>query len=239
MSNITTDLIDWGKAGTLWNPGYAWADGKGVADAWENKFRHETIRLLKDEVLPTVNARMESSVATADPGAPETGQLTFRSDTSRLRLYDGTSQKTLAWKSEVDSHAGSTSNPHTVTLEQARAAGNGVSGDINVTGGTVNIGGNPVATQTYVDSAEANVTVSEDGVSVGTATSLNFKDHLNVSLVGGVLDIDADHNHDTRYYTQAEVDSKAADGPNKESYLETRIADPTNPDVGRIWLRTD
>jgi hypothetical protein len=37
--------------------------------------------------------------------------------------------------SDIDTHLGSSSNPHTITLEQARAAGNALTGDINTTGG--------------------------------------------------------------------------------------------------------
>lgn len=239
MSNITTDFIDWGSVGTLWDTGWSWEEGKGVPDAWENKFKHETIRLLKDEVLPTVNGRLESEARATDPGTPEEGQLTWRTDTDRLRVYDGVAQKTVAWKSELDTHTSTTTNPHSVSLDQARQVNNTLDGDVAITNGTLTIDTAPVATQGYVDTAPANVDIQEKGVAVGTVSKLNFKDHLNVTLTGGVLDIDADHDHDSRYYTESEVDGLVKDSPSKESYVEARTSDPTAPQTGRVWLRTD
>jgi len=49
-------------------------------------------------------------------------------------FIDIASGGTLATTDQINAHAGRTDNPHTTTLEQARAAGNAVAGDINMAG---------------------------------------------------------------------------------------------------------
>jgi hypothetical protein len=68
----------------------------------------------------------------SDPVSPVEGQTWFNTTEHRLKIYRNGSTETLIDKDELDAHTGDTSNPHSVTLEQARTAGATLSGDINM-----------------------------------------------------------------------------------------------------------
>jgi hypothetical protein len=68
----------------------------------------------------------------ADPGTTVDGQTWYNTTADRFKGQRGGVVKTFTDKEELDAHTGSTSNPHSTTLEQARTAGNTLAGDINM-----------------------------------------------------------------------------------------------------------
>jgi hypothetical protein len=64
----------------------------------------------------------------SDPGSPAEGQVWYNTTTDQLKMYEGGTTRVIA-----DSrHTDSTSNPHSVDLEQARTDGNVLAGDIDM-----------------------------------------------------------------------------------------------------------
>lgn len=240
MSNITTDLKTWGSTGELWPDGYYFTGDAPPYFEFLNKHLYETGRLAKKHT-EVLNGRLESGVDSSSyPGDPEDGQLSWRTDNTRLSIYDSSSTawKGLSYKSELDGHR-SAGNPHSVGLEKARTVNNTLEGNVNNTGGTFQVNGNDVATESWVNTnAPPAVDISEDGTKVlQKAEDIDFLGNLSVVDQGdGTVTVDDSHNHDTRYYTQSEVDSIAADSPNEASYVEVRTSDPSTPDDGRMWL---
>lgn len=82
---------------------------------------------------------------TSDPGTPVEGQVWYNTTDNRLKVYRNGSTEILIDQDELTAHTGDTSNPHTVTLEQARTAGSTVSGDIAMGGNKVTGLGTPTA----------------------------------------------------------------------------------------------
>lgn len=67
----------------------------------------------------------------ADPGTPTDGELWVNGTDDRARVRLNGATKTLSHQDELNAHTGSTSNPHSTTLEQARTAGATIAGNIN------------------------------------------------------------------------------------------------------------
>lgn len=70
----------------------------------------------------------------ADPGTPGEGQLWYNTTTHLFKVYRNSAVTNLVDEVKFQAHAGSTSNPHSTTLEQARTAGSTLSGAINMGG---------------------------------------------------------------------------------------------------------
>lgn len=68
---------------------------------------------------------------TADPGSPEAGQVWYNTTDDRFRYYDGATVETFIHLNDLLAHIAAT-NPHGVTLEEARAAGNVLAGPIDM-----------------------------------------------------------------------------------------------------------
>lgn len=88
MSNISTSLQEWGSVGSAWPSGYNHVENEAPVDAWENKFKYETISNIKNDLIPTVNSRLESGTGTAFPSTPETAELSYRTDEDNLYVND-------------------------------------------------------------------------------------------------------------------------------------------------------
>lgn len=69
---------------------------------------------------------------TSDPGSPENGETWHNSTENRIKIRLNGVTETLSHKGELDTHEALTNNPHTVTLEQARAANNVLTGQIDM-----------------------------------------------------------------------------------------------------------
>jgi len=82
---------------------------------------------------------------TSDPGTPAEGQVWYNTTENRLKVYRNGSTETLVDKDELDAHTTSTSNPHQVTLEQARTQNNTVAGNIAMGDNKVTGLGTPTA----------------------------------------------------------------------------------------------
>lgn len=119
MANYTSNLKTWGDTGTEYPDGYSYLAGEQPVDAWDNFFNYNVEKDI-DHLITLTNQRLESSVGTSFPGSPENGELIWRSDNSRLSVYDSSvpEWKALAYKSELDAHTSLTNNPHSVTLQQ-------------------------------------------------------------------------------------------------------------------------
>lgn len=137
MSNLTTDLQQWGATGKMWPSNYAHQEGEAPVDAWENRFKSEVISNIKDDIIPTINGRLESSSSTTKPTSPEEGQLHWDSDNDNLAVYESASKtwKGVAMDSELNAHETDSTNPHLVTLDQAASEGASISRDVTMTGG--------------------------------------------------------------------------------------------------------
>lgn len=88
---------------------------------------------------------VEFDELTSDPGSPVEGQLWYNTTDSRFKVYRNGSIEVLIDKDELDNHVNSTTNPHTVTLEQARTAGNALSGTIDMGTNKITNMGQPTA----------------------------------------------------------------------------------------------
>jgi len=83
----------------------------------------------------------------SDPGTPAEGQLWYNSTSYLFKVYRNAAVTSLVDASTLSSHTGSTSNPHSTTLEQARTAGSTLSGSINMgTFAITNIGAGSLTT---------------------------------------------------------------------------------------------
>jgi hypothetical protein len=76
--------------------------------------------------------------------------------------------------------------------------------DLDGNGHVTSISTTPIAI------SDTHTSVSEDGTqTVGSVDDINFQGHLNVIDDGdGTVSLDPTHNHDSRYYTESEMDTK-------------------------------
>jgi hypothetical protein len=85
----------------------------------------------------------------ADPGTPVEGQVWYNTTTKLFGIYRNGAASTFSDASALGAHTGSTSNPHTTTLEQARTAGATFAGAINMGGFAItNVGTGTTSTDT-------------------------------------------------------------------------------------------
>ena len=171
MSNISIDINAWGDEGTDLPSGFYFGqnDDYIYVDDINNAF-FETFDGLTS-VINTVNSRLESRASTSFRTGQEEGEFTYRTDTDDLYVYDGTTNKDIALGADLRSHENSTDNPHSVSLEQARSVDNTVSGTIAVTGGRVEINGEPAATQQWVlDNQPTSVAYADNAGKLGNVS---------------------------------------------------------------------
>jgi hypothetical protein len=78
---------------------------------------------------------------TSDPSTPEDGEHWYNSTANRAKVRVNGTSEDIGLKSELDTHTG-LANPHGTDLEDARTAGNTLSGDIDMNGNRIqNVGG--------------------------------------------------------------------------------------------------
>lgn len=104
---------------------------------------------------------LELELLTSDPGTPNEGHIWYNTTLNKVRGNIGGVVQDIIDQGEFDAHSTSTSNPHTVTLEQARTAGATLAGIVNFGGFALqNIGGalaTDAASRGYVDDTVASV----------------------------------------------------------------------------------
>lgn len=84
---------------------------------------------------------IEFEELTIDPASPTEGQVWYNTTDQQFRIRRNGITQDIIFQSTLNTHIGST-NPHTVTLEQARLADNQLAGDVDLNGNTlVNVGG--------------------------------------------------------------------------------------------------
>lgn len=71
---------------------------------------------------------------TVDPSSPSEGQQWYNSTEQKFKVYRNSVVTSFTDAADLSAHSGSTSNPHAVTLEQARQAGATLAGPINMGG---------------------------------------------------------------------------------------------------------
>jgi len=87
----------------------------------------------------------------SDPGAPAEGESWYNTTVDKLKVFANGTLQTVAWDSDLTSHENDTANPHNVTLEQARAEGNAVTGIIKMGNNKIQEVANGVATTDAVN----------------------------------------------------------------------------------------
>jgi hypothetical protein len=70
----------------------------------------------------------------ADPSSPAEGQVWYNTTSALFKIYRSGVVTSFSDAVQLAAHTGSTSNPHTTTLEQARTAGGTLAGPINMGG---------------------------------------------------------------------------------------------------------
>ncbi|ELY47293.1 hypothetical protein [Natronorubrum sulfidifaciens] len=136
MADYTSNLKTWGDTGSEYPDGYNYVEGEQPVDAWDNFFNHNAQKDI-DHLVSLTNKRLESGKGTNYPGSPENGELCWRSDNSRLAIYDEeyNGWREVAFRSDVaeteadlvpirdqiDDHEADTTNPHNVTNDQVGA----------------------------------------------------------------------------------------------------------------------
>lgn len=87
MATYTTNLKTWGDTGSEYPNGYSYLEGEQPVDAWDNFTQYNAIEDIK-HLIDLTNTRLESSIGTAEPVSPEDGEMVYRTDLSKLKLYD-------------------------------------------------------------------------------------------------------------------------------------------------------
>lgn len=192
MADYTSNLKTWGAAGSEYPDGYSYLEGEQPVDEWDNFLSDNLISDVKDHLIPLTNNRIESDYGsdTGHPTSPEDGHQYWETTNDQVEVYDSTAAawKDLAWGADLRAHENTGSgNPHSVTLEDARADNNVLSGAVDFSG--FNVSG--LGTLRFAD-ADANGEewrVTEGGTSgdlrLGTYDSTNgFSEHVGITDVG-------------------------------------------------------
>lgn len=141
-----------------------------------------------------------------------------------------------------DTHVGVENNGTEVAADPSHINFGGSLNATQQSDGDVDVGVETIP-NTHVD-------VENDGTEVSTDPShLNFQGHLNAIKQGdGDIHVDPSHNHDSRYYTQSEVQTwvnNNADVPNASTVdtvndngntIHVQSSAPNNPSNGDIWI---
>lgn len=151
MANYNTDLKDWGSSGEEFPDGYSYAEGEQPVDAWDNFITSNIISDVKDHLVPLTNSRIESDYGSDGnrPSSPEHPHAYYNTDDERIEHWDDGDQ---AWYTHLrrdgDTMAG--------VLDMGGYKIHDGTGTLTLDGvvnapGTLNYGGNEVATQTWVN----------------------------------------------------------------------------------------
>ena len=82
---------------------------------------------------------------TADPGSPVDGEVWYNTTDNRLKVRNAGVTDEFISKAEFEVHTTDLANPHDTDLEEARSAGNTLSGDIAMGGNKITGLGTPTA----------------------------------------------------------------------------------------------
>jgi hypothetical protein len=90
MANYTTNLKDWGAAGSEYPDGYNYEDNVPPVDVWDNFVQNNTINDIQ-HLIGLTNERIEADkgIAGGEPGSPEESHLYHDQDNDRLEVWDG------------------------------------------------------------------------------------------------------------------------------------------------------
>jgi len=173
MANYSTNLKSWGASGSTWPDGYKYVEGEQPVDDWDNFFASNVISDVKDHLIPLTNSRIESDKGGSggEPESPEESHLYHDQTNDRLRVWDGAASQ---WH-DLMHRDGDTM---TGVLDMGGYKVHDSTGTLTL-GGTVNVsgtlqyGGNEVATKTWATGS--NIAVGDlSGVSSeGSGGGLN------------------------------------------------------------------
>lgn len=126
MANYNSNLKNVGSSGVEFPNGWKWEYGVPVPDAYMNYALYNLIADVKDHLVPLTNARLESSTGATRPTSPADGELFFNTSSATNPVLEVYSVDLAAWialgsDSDLGSHVGDTTNPHSVTAAQAGA----------------------------------------------------------------------------------------------------------------------
>jgi hypothetical protein len=120
MVNYSTNLIDWGDAGTAYSAGYSYVAGQQPQDGYDNYLNKNVIDDLQ-HLISLTNARMESTKGVSRPSSPEDGELFYDTDGQVFEQYQNGSWVEIGTSGDLTTHINDTTNPHAVTAAQAGA----------------------------------------------------------------------------------------------------------------------
>lgn len=96
MSDLQSNLKQWGAQGTEYPDGYNYLEGEQPVDEWDNHLTYHTIEEIHS-LQSVVNDRIESDSGTSVPGSPETPHLFYDTDDDAYKLYTGSEWHRLVW----------------------------------------------------------------------------------------------------------------------------------------------
>lgn len=140
MVDYTTNLKAWGATGQEPPDNYSYLEDEAPVDAWDNFVTYNLISDVRSHLIPLTNSRIESDYGSTRPTSPEDGHLFYDNDSPTLEQYreSDSSWHSLALDEDLAAHEADTSNPHSVTLEQARSSGATFTGSVDFNGNNLN-----------------------------------------------------------------------------------------------------
>lgn len=242
MSDISTELKQWGSTGELWPDGYSQVDGEAPVDAWHNKLFSETIINIKDDIIPTINGRAESYVGTTAPSSPESGHKFVDTDDVTVSHYINGGWNKVAWHTDLQNHTSDSNNPHGVDASDLGAlldTGDTTTGNIVYDdSGAVfqnNGGGNLLEfqdasggsiTEHSIEVIDVPLSVTGTDTSAGTSNTVLTVDPVgvDVDIPDGTLN-EKGNRVATRTWTDNQLSGKSDTGHDHDGryYTETEV----------------
>lgn len=185
MSNLTSNLTQWGSSGSIYPDGYNYLEGEQPVDAWDNYFNYHTIEEIHS-LQNVVNARIEADSGSARPTSPETPHIFYDTDTGVFEIYDGTSWHPLLY-GDGDALTGDL-DLNGNTIKDSTAGPVTLSGTVSVPNGNVKIGNlSDLVGTTYSDtgSHRNNITGRRARGSSSTPSAVASGDILFRTQVAG------------------------------------------------------
>lgn len=185
MANYSTLLKSWGASGSEFPDGYSYIEGEQPVDDWDN---FVTSNLIGDtqHLISLTNSRIESSYGSTLPTSGEDGELFYHTGEKSLYRYqtDSSQWKDFALDEDLTAHTGDTSNPHNVSLEQARAQDPVVSGNISM-------GSSSLIDVASIDSASDSFSIQTSGSGTGSIVLQDSANGANLIKAneGGAVNI--------------------------------------------------
>lgn len=215
MTTYRSELKPWGGIGVEYPTGYRYQDDVPPIDAYDNNFNYHVAKDLL-HLVGLTNERLDSSKNNVEPLNPTDGELWWDTGDDLLRIWDEDfgDWKVLGTASDLSSHLVDTSNPHDVTYAQAGAIQNAE--------GSV--------TESHLDFDPAR----QDELDAHTSRTDN-PHGVTYSQAGAAPAV---HDHDNRYYTEAQADSRYY----TQSYLNTAFAgksDTTHNHDSRYYKQSE